>query len=109
MDNKTNYCVIELDKYEKLIYDKIELDKKIKEINEKSKLEDNKLMCFENYFIEKIIQNESYNVENFKEHNDYHYKKLFNCFISIGINDNDYIDKCIIKIKEKYESIKGDE
>ena len=108
MDNKTNYCVIDIDKYEKLIYDNIELNEKIKEINEKSKLKDNILMSFENYFIKKVIQNESYNVENFKEYNDYHYKHLFNCFREIGIDDSNYIDSCIVKIKEKYEN-KGDE
>ena len=107
MQDKTNYCVIELDKYEKLIYDKIELDKNIKELNEEIKSKDNIFHMFENYFFQTIIDNESYHLENFKEYNDYHYIQLFNCFRKIGIDDNDYIDRCIMKIKEKYENNKG--
>ena len=107
MQDKTNYCVVELNRYEDLIYDNIKLNEKIKELNEQINLKDNIFTSFENYFFEKVIQNEFYNVENFKENYDYHYSQLANCFRKIGIIDNNYIDSCIIKIKEKFESNKG--
>lgn len=106
-----NYCVIDLDRYNDLVNDKVEHEKIITELNERLRNNDNIFNSLENCFFEKVIRNEYYHINNFKEYNDYHYIHLADCFRKIGINDDEYIDRCIIKIKEKYEKEKdkGDE
>ena len=107
MQDKINYCIIEIDKYNDLIFNNVELNKRVKELQKQLALKNDIFDSYENHFFKKVIENESYDVENFKEYNDYYYIQLFNCFRKIGIVDNNYIDSCIIKIKEKFESNKG--
>ena len=109
MQDKTNYCVIDIEKYKDLIYDNAELNKRVKVLEKEYKLKQDTFDSYENYFFERIIDTEEYHIKNFKEYNDYHYLQLANRFRKIGIDDNNYIEICILSIKAKYESNKGDE
>ena len=107
MQDKTNYCVVDIDKYEDLIYNNVELNKRVKELQKQLALKNDIFDYYENYYFERVIANEEYHLKNFKDYNDYHYIQLANCNKKIGIVDNDYIDRCILKIKEKFEENKG--
>lgn len=108
---KGNYCVVELDRYEKLIIGNIEQNKIITELNKRLENNDNVFNSLEKYFFKKIMYYEGYHIENLKNYdfNDYHYLQLYNCFTNIGIIDNNnYIENSIKIIVEKYKN-EGDE
>lgn len=54
-----------------------------------------------------MIKNEGYNLENMKKTDitDYHYLELFNEFLTIGINDVEYIDLKIKELKHRFDTL----
>lgn len=103
---KGNYCVVYLDRYNKLIIDNIEQNKMINELNERLRNTDNIFNSLEKNFFKKIMYYEGYHIENLKNYdfNDYHYLQLYNCFTKIGITDSNYIENSIKIIVEKYKN-----
>ena len=106
MQDKTNCCVIEIDKYNDLIFNNVNLNNRVKELQKKLVLKNDIFDSLENYFFEKMILNEDYHLAKIKNYdvNDYHYLELYNSFIKIGITDANYIENSIKIIVEKYKN-----
>lgn len=99
------YVVITTEEYKSLIEDinnKQECVNKLNKINQK---ENKRYKIFENLFLQKLMENEEYNLENMKKIDitDYHYLELFNEFLKIGIDDMNYINSKIHELKHGYD------
>ena len=102
---KYGYVVISTEEYKSLIEDINDRDECISELNEINQEEDKRYKIFENLFLENLIKNEGYNLENMKKTDitDYHYLELFNEFLKIGIDDMNYINSKIHELKHRYD------
>ena len=100
------YAVITTEEYKSLIEDinnKKECISKLNKINEE---ENKRYKIFENLFLEKMMENQEYYLENMKnvDITDYSYLQLFNEFLKIGIDDMNYINSKIHELKHRYDS-----
>ena len=68
--------------------------------------ENKRYKIFENLFLEKLMENEEYNIESMKNVNfaDYHYRQLFEDFLEIGIDDMQYINSKIHELKHRFDN-----
>ena len=100
------YAVITTEEYKSLIEDINNKEKCISELNKINKEENKRYKIFENLFLEKLMENEEYNIENMKNVNvtDYHYEQLFIKFLEIGIDDMQYIDSKIHELKHRFDN-----
>ena len=75
-------------------------------MNRINQQENKRYKIFENLFLEKLMENEEYNIENMKNVNfaDYHYRQLFEDFLEIGIDDMQYIDSKIHELKHRFDN-----
>lgn len=104
--NNYGYAVITTEEYKSLIEDinnKKECISKLNKINEE---ENKRYKIFENLFLESLIKNEEYYLEDMKnvDITDYSYLQLFNEFLKIGIDDMNYINSKIHELKHRYDS-----
>lgn len=111
MESNIGYAVITTKEYKEMIEDNINKASCIKELNEvafKRKDINEKL---EKYFFDKLLDNESYHLENIKECNptDYHYQELYKCFLENGIDDVQYIHTSIMTLKHNFDNRKNKE
>ncbi len=106
MESNIGYAVITTKEYKELIEDNINKEKCIKELNSANKEEKDIYEKLENYFLGKLIESESYHLENMQEWNptDYHYQELYKCFLEIGINNVTYIHLSIARLKNDFEN-----
>lgn len=100
------YVVITTEEYKTLIEDKINKENYINELNRINQEENKRYEIFENLFLEKLMENEEYDIENMKTVNitDYHYRALFEDFLEIGIEDMQYIDLKIHDLKHRFDN-----
>ena len=70
------------------------------------KKENKRYKIFENLFLEDLMENEEYHLENMKNTNitDYHYRQLCSEFLKVGIDDLEYIDLKIKELKHRFDS-----
>lgn len=110
--DKYGYVVITTEEYKTLIEDKINTEEYISKLNEVNQKENKRYKIFENVFIENLIKNEEYHLENMKNTNitDYHYGQLCSEFLKVGIDDLEYIDLKIKELKHRFDSqlLKGE-
>lgn len=104
MENKIGYAVITTQEYKGLIEDNINKANCIKDLNEEAFKRNNINDKLENYFFKKLLESESYHLENMKECNplDHHYQELYKCFLEIGIDDITYIHLSIARLKNNF-------
>lgn len=100
------YVVITTEEYKSLIEDinnKQECVNKLNKINQK---ENKRYKIFENLFLQKLMENEEYNLENMKDVNitNYHYEQLCSEFLKVGIDDLEYIDLKIKELKHRFDN-----
>lgn len=100
------YAVITTEEYKSLIEDINNKQQCISKLTTISQKENERYKIFENLFLENLIENEEYHLENMKDINvtDYHYQQLFNEFLKIGIDDMNYINSKIHELKHRYDS-----
>ena len=98
--------MITTEEYKTLIEDKINKEDYINEINRINQEENKRYKIFENLFLEELIKNEEYDIENMKNINitDYHYEQLFIKFLEIGIDDMQYINSKIHELKHRFDN-----
>lgn len=98
--------MITTEEYKTLIEDKINREDYINEINRINQEENKRYKIFENLFLEELIKNEEYDIENMKNINvtDYHYEQLFIKFLEIGIDDMQYINSKIHELKHRFDN-----
>ena len=98
--------MITTEEYKTLIEDKINREDYINEINRINQEENKRYKIFENLFLENLIENEEYHLENMKDINltDYHYIELFKEFLEIGIDDMQYINSKIHELKHRFDN-----
>ena len=98
--------MITTEEYKTLIEDKINREDYINEINRINQEENKRYKIFENLFLENLIENEEYHLENMKNVNvtDYHYEQLFIKFLEIGIDDMQYINSKIHELKHRFDN-----
>lgn len=99
------YAVITTGEYKTIIEDNYNKENCIKELSEvafKRNIINEKL---EKYFFDKLLDTESYHLENMEECSplNYHYQELYKCFLEIGIDDVQYIHTSIITIKHDFD------
>ena len=101
------YAVITTEEYQSLIEDINNKQQCISKLNTISQKENERYKIFENLFLENLIENEEYHLENMKDINitDYHYQQLFNEFLTIGVNDVEYIDLKIKELKHRFDAL----
>lgn len=111
--NNYGYTVITTEEYKTLIEDINNKEKYISELNkinqEENKInqeENKRYKIFENLFLESLIKNEEYYLENMKnvDITDYSYLQLFNEFLKIGIDDMNYINLKIHELKHRLDN-----
>lgn len=100
------YAVITTEEYKSLIEDINNKEKCISELNKINQEENKRYKIFENLFLEKMMENEEYYLENMKnvDITDYSYLQLFNEFLKIKIDDMNYINSKIHELKHRYDS-----
>lgn len=100
------YAVITTEEYKSLIEDINNKKECISELNKINQEENKRYKIFENLFLESLIKNEEYYLENMKnvDITDYSYLQLFNEFLKIGIDDMNYINSKIHELKHRYDS-----
>lgn len=100
------YVVITTEEYKTLIEDKINKENYINELNRINQEENKRYEIFENLFLEKLMEDEEFDLENMKTVNitDYHYRSLFEDFLVIGIEDMQYIDLKIHELKHRFDN-----
>lgn len=103
--NNYGYAVITTEEYKTLIEDINNKEKCISKLNKINKEENKRYKIFENLFLEKMMENEEYHLENMKnvDTTDYNYTQLFNEFLKIGIDDMNYINSKIHELKHRYD------
>lgn len=106
MKENIDYVVISTEEYKEMIVDKINKENWIREINTIKKEDAEIHKKLEQYFLNKLIESESYHLENIKEciATDYHYQELYKCFLEIGINNNEYIHLSIASLKHNFDN-----
>ena len=111
MESKIEYAVITTKEYKELIEDNINKERCIKELNCVNKEEKELFKKLENYFFQKLVENENYHLENMKECNvtDYHYHELYKCFLDIVIDNLTYIHFSISSLKHNFDNRKNEE
>ncbi len=99
------YAVITTEEYKSLIEDINNKKECISKLNKINKEENKRYKIFENLFLEKMMENEEYHLENMKnvDTTDYNYTQLFNEFLKIGIDDMNYINSKIHELKHRYD------
>lgn len=100
------YAVITTEEYRALIEDINNKKECISKLNEVNKKENKRYEIFENLFLEDLMENEEYHLENMKNTNitDYHYGQLCSEFLKVGIDDLEYIDLKIKELKHRFNS-----
>lgn len=100
------YAVISTIEYRSLIEDINNKEKYINELNKINQEENKRYKIFENLFLEELMKNEEFDLENMKTVNitDYHYRALFEDFLEIGIDDMQYIDSKIHELKHRFDN-----
>lgn len=100
------YVVISTDEYKEMLEDIQNKGTCIKELNTVNSEENKRNRIYENLFIRSLLDNEEYHFENMKDCKvtDYHYQKIFNEFLKIGICDIGYIDLKIKEMKHIYDT-----
>lgn len=108
-ETKIGYAVITTNEYKEIIEDNMNKANCIKELNEVAFKRNNINEKLEKYFFDKLLENESYHLENMEEYipSDYHYQELYKCFLEIGIDDVQYIHVSIITLKHTFDSKKS--
>lgn len=103
--NNYGYTVITTEEYKSLIEDINNKEKCISELNKINQEENKRYKIFENLFLEKMMENQEYYLENMKnvDITDYSYLQLFNEFLKIGIDDMNYINSKIHELKHRYD------
>lgn len=103
--NNYGYTVITTEEYKTLIEDINNKEKCISELNKINQEENKRYKIFENLFLEKMMENEEYYLENMKnvDITDYSYLQLFNEFLKIKIDDMNYINSKIHELKHRYD------
>lgn len=98
-ENFKDYVVIDIDKYNNLQGENVYLREETKRLSSKMKV-------FENYFIENILGQREFELDNIKEYSldDYYVRKIICDFLEHGNFDYKYV---IDKIKEYKESMNG--
>ena len=99
--------ILDLDKYDELMTYK-SLKESYKKIVDECELT---LEKYEKDMIDRIIEYDEYNVKEIKNINitDYHYQEIAKRYFNIGIDDLNYINAQIKKVKECYENEKNEE
>ena len=106
MENKTGCVIITTQEYKELIEDNMNKANCIKELNEiafKRNAINEKL---EKYFFDRLLDTESYHLENIKEFvpNDYNYQEVYQKFLDIGIDEPQYIHTSIMALKHCFDN-----
>lgn len=106
MEEKIGYAVITTQEYKELIEDNINKAKCIEELNDVAFKRNNINEKLEKYFFDRLLDNESYHLKNMKEckPTDYDYQQLYTCFLEIDIDDIQYIDLSIKKLKKIFDN-----
>lgn len=105
MENKIGYAVITTNEYREIIEDNMNKANCIKELNEVAFKKSSINAKLEKYFFDKLLNTESYHLENMREciPSDYNYQELYKCFFEIGIDDVEYIHTSIITLKHNFD------
>ena len=104
--DKYGYAVITTTEYRALIEDINNKKECISKLNEVNQKENKRYKVFENLFLEDLMENNEYHLENMKNTNitDYHYGQLCSEFLKVGIDDLEYIDLKIKELKHRFDS-----
>ena len=104
--DKYGYAVITIIEYRALIEDINNKKECISKLNEVNQKENKRYKVFENLFLEDLMENNEYHLENMKNTNitDYHYGQLCSEFLKVGIDDLEYIDLKIKELKHRFDS-----
>lgn len=106
MEDNIGYAVITIREYKKLIEDNINKENCVKELNEAAFKRNKINEKLEEYFFDRLLDTEKYHFENVKIYNptDYHYQKIYKCFLEIGIDDVQYIHTSIMTMKHNFDN-----
>lgn len=104
--NNYGYTVITTEEYKSLIEDINNKEKCISKLNKINQEENKRYKIFENLFLESLIKNEEYYLEDMKnvDITDHSYLQLFNEFLKIGIDDMNYINLKIHELKHRLDN-----
>ena len=105
MENKIGYAVITTQEYKELIEKEKENELYMTELEETISKQDIIKEKLEKYFFDRLLDAESYHLENIKEFvpNEYNYQKLYQKFLDIGIDDAQYIHTSIMILKHNFD------